>query len=170
MANPCVFLDRDGVINIERGDYTYRLEDFELYPGVPEAIAQLRRGGFNVIVITNQAGISKGIYTADHVMACHEKLRSFVEVDALYYSPYHPDQTESLGRKPGSLLFEKAIARYNINPAQSWMVGDRERDLVPARKLGIATVLIDQTGEDSPFADYVQADLLSAVKEVIMAS
>ena len=58
----CVFLDRDGVLNRERGDYTYKLEDFEVLPGVPEALALLKENGFLLIVVTNQAGVAKGLY------------------------------------------------------------------------------------------------------------
>jgi D-glycero-D-manno-heptose 1,7-bisphosphate phosphatase len=63
MQQKCVFLDRDGVLNRERGDYTYTLEDFEVLPGVPEALALLKQNGYMLIVVTNQGGIAKGLYT-----------------------------------------------------------------------------------------------------------
>ena len=140
------FLDRDGVINVDRGTYTWQLNDFELVPGVPEAIARLKALGYLVVVITNQAGVARGMYTHAEVARCHDYMQQLCnhQIDGIYYSPWHPTVSESLGRKPGSLLFQKAIARFGIDPAQSWMVGDRDRDLIPAHALGMRTILIDQ--------------------------
>src|SRR5688572_17024498 len=122
---PCIFLDRDGVLNAERGDYTYLLEDFEVLPGVPEALKLLKDNGFLLAVITNQGGIAKGLYTRNEVLACHEKLQHACGniINALYYAPSHPSVTESLSRKPDSLMLEKAIARFNIDIDQSWFIG-----------------------------------------------
>lgn len=167
MIIKCVFLDRDGVINSERGDYTYLPEDFILIDGVHEAIDLIKSAGYLAIIITNQAGISKGLYTRDEMNKCHQlMLEELSEIDAVYYSPYHPDQTLSLSRKPDSLLFEKALAKFSIDPEFSWMVGDRERDLIPAKKLNMRTVLIGT--EPSTFADHHAVDLLQAVKEIIL--
>ena len=141
----CVFLDIDGVLNIERGEYTFRLEDFELEYKIPETINKLHLAGFILVIITNQAGIAKGLYTKKDVFACHNKLQQECgnKIQALYYSPYHPDYTESLSRKPGTLMFERAIHKFSIDPSQSFMVGDKVRDLIPAKKLGIKTVLVN---------------------------
>jgi D-glycero-D-manno-heptose 1,7-bisphosphate phosphatase len=163
--NKCVFLDRDGVLNVERGDYTWRLEDFEIVPGVPEAIRELKKKGYLVVVATNQAGIAKGVFTREDMHACHQKLQQACDhlIDAIYYSPHHPNYSNSLTRKPDSLMFEKAITRFDIDPAQSWMVGDKERDLIPARKLGISTIAIGGEPSDK-YADYRAEDLISAVR------
>ncbi len=162
----CIFLDRDGVLNEERGDYTYRLEDFRIPPGVVESLQQLREQGYLLLVITNQAGISKGLYSREEMHACHNYFQEQCGglISHFYYSPYHPTVSESLGRKPGSLLFEKAISKFNIDPQESWMIGDRDRDLIPARKLGMATILIG-TGqfENSPAV----ANLQEATKAVL---
>src|SRR5688572_23291878 len=101
----CIFLDRDGVLNRERGEYTYLTEDFEVIPGVPEALKLLKEKGFLLIVITNQAGIAKELYNRQHVFACHRKLQHACDnvLDALYYAPLHPSVSESLARKPDSL-------------------------------------------------------------------
>ncbi len=162
-----IFLDRDGVINRERGDYTYKIGDFELLPGVTEAIKLMHEAGFKIIVITNQAGIAKGIYTVDEMKACHEKMQQSCNhlIDAIYYAPGHPSFSESLLRKPDSLMFEKAIAKYSIDPANSWMIGDKERDLIPARKLGINTILIGDNS--SAYADYISDDLFTACKLIL---
>ncbi|MEJ8801664.1 D-glycero-alpha-D-manno-heptose-1,7-bisphosphate 7-phosphatase [Pontibacter sp. H249] len=140
----CIFLDRDGVLNRERGEYTYRLDDFEVLPGVPEALRLLKKNGFLLIVVTNQAGIAKELYKKEDVLACHSKLQESCDtlIDAIYYAPGHPNYSESLSRKPNSLMLERAIAKYNIDTAQSWMVGDSERDLQAAGKVGVRSILV----------------------------
>jgi len=163
----CIFLDRDGVINVERGDYTYIPDDFVIHEGVEEAIDSIVAAGFLVIVVTNQAGISKGMYSREDMDTIHKILKDKIKgIHAIYYSPYHPEQTASLSRKPDSLLFEKAIAKYSIDTNYSWMVGDRERDLVPAKKLKMKTILIGT--EHTEYADHMASDLLNAVKEFIL--
>ena len=74
-------------------------------------------------------------------------------IDDFYYAPLHPEISESLSRKPDSLMFERAIAKYNIAVSESYMIGDKERDLIPARKLGIATIILGETVV-SKYADY----------------
>jgi D-glycero-D-manno-heptose 1,7-bisphosphate phosphatase len=150
--NKCVFLDRDGVLNVERGDYTYRPEDFELEERVPEALQLLKQHGYLLIVITNQGGIGKGLYSRQDMDECHQKLQEGCDqlLDAIYYAPGHPSSSESLSRKPGSLLFEKAMARFHIDPAQSWMVGDQPRDVEAAAKVGIRSVLVGQPQANFP--------------------
>ncbi|ALI97916.1 D-glycero-alpha-D-manno-heptose-1,7-bisphosphate 7-phosphatase [Rufibacter tibetensis] len=139
-----VFLDRDGVLNVERGDYTWRLQDFEVCQGVPEALALLKQQGFFLIVVTNQAGITKGLYSKEDVLACHEKLQASCgnSIDAIYMAPGHPSYSESLSRKPDSLMLERAIARFNLDPAKCWLVGDQPRDLQAAQKCGISGILV----------------------------
>jgi D-glycero-D-manno-heptose 1,7-bisphosphate phosphatase len=161
-----VFLDRDGVINEDNPNYTYDLPHFKILPGVPEALEKLKSAGFLLIIVTNQSGIDKGIYSIDQMKACHEFLQSSCNraIDHFYYSPYHRTVTNSLLTKPGSLMFEKAIAKFNIDVSPSWMVGDRGRDLVPARLLGIKTI---QIGQEIPIenerGDYEVDTLLAAV-------
>ena len=72
--NKCIFLDRDGVLNVERGDYTYLPQDFVIADGVTEAIRRIREAGYLAIVITNQAGITKGLYTRGQMQVCHDIL------------------------------------------------------------------------------------------------
>ena len=144
LKNRAVFFDRDGVINVDRNNYTYCQEDFKLMPGIIEVMQALKKRGFLLIVITNQAGIAKGIYTDQEVDELHDHFQNISGqlVDGFYHAPGHPDYSESLSRKPDSLLFEKAIAKFKIDPALSWMIGDKERDLIPAKNLGIKTVLL----------------------------
>ena len=169
LKNKCVFLDRDGVLNEDRPDYSYHLEHFRVLPGVPQALHQLKNAGYLLIVVTNQSGISKGVYTQQDMEACHDYLQQVCGglIDHFYFSPYHPDISESLGRKPGSLLFEKGIAKFGIEPARSWMVGDRERDLVPARQLGMRTILIGNDAGTAGQWDFTTPDLASAARQIL---
>ena len=141
---PCIFLDRDGVLNHDPGDYTYKLEAFRLLDGVPQALHRLKEAGYRLVIITNQSGVAKGIFGAGEIMACYRQLQAWVGhvIDDHYYSPWHEVYSRSLTRKPGSLLFEKAIAKHRIDAARSWMIGDKERDLIPAQQLGIGRIRI----------------------------
>jgi len=163
-----VFLDRDGVLNEERGDYTWRLEDFRVLPDVRESLDLLKKRGFRLIVITNQAGISRGIYTISDYQECHKRLQQEVNglIDDDFYSIYHPEITASLSRKPDSLLFERALAKWKISPSDSWMVGDKIRDLIPAEKLGIKTLMINQGSGKENTGYRLVTNLLQAAQEI----
>ncbi len=167
--NKCIFLDRDGVINVERGDYTFLPEDFSIIEGVPEAIVKIKEAGYLAVVITNQAGITKGIYTREQMHVCHEILMEKTHnlIDKIYYSPYHPSFSESLSRKPETLMIEKAMAKFDIDPKSSWFIGDRKGDIECGQKMGLKTVLIsdDNTVECNP--NFTAKNLLSAVEMII---
>lgn len=162
----CVFLDRDGVLNKDYVDYVYTVDKLEILPGTRDAISALKRAGYLVIVITNQSGIAKGIYTREDMHTVHQEMqRAFDhQIDDFYFAPWHPTVSESLTRKPDSLMFEKAIAKYNIDTKLSWMVGDKERDLIPAKKLGVKTIQVDN--DDSRMADYRVKSLPDALEVI----
>lgn len=167
--NKCVFLDRDGVINRDNPNYTYSVESFEIIPGVLAAVEKLKQAGYFLVVVTNQSGIAQGIYTEEHVNLCHEYFQMACgnKIDHFYFSPYHPTATASLTRKPGTLMFEKAIARFKVDITQSWMVGDRGRDIIPARKLGIRTIQIGDEIEEENKAEYKVNNLLEAATLIL---
>ncbi|MCE2995581.1 MAG: D-glycero-alpha-D-manno-heptose-1,7-bisphosphate 7-phosphatase [Cyclobacteriaceae bacterium] len=159
-----VFLDRDGVLNKDNVNYTYRVADFEILHGVIEALQALHQAGYKLVVVTNQSGIAQGIYKHADVAACHAYMQEQCGgvIDHFYYSPYHPSATHSLTRKPGTLMFEKARAKFDIDFLQSWMVGDRGRDIIPARQLGIRTIQIGDEIEPENKADYMCESLKEA--------
>lgn len=143
-----VFLDRDGVLNLEIGDYIKTLNQFEILPWVGEALKHWKAQGFVFVVVTNQGGLAKGLYTVDTLNQMHQKLAEYllpfeVEILAYYFSPHHPDYGNSLSRKPGSLMLEKAAARFNINLQQSWLIGDKDRDIQAAEALGVKAIKIE---------------------------
>ena len=125
--NKCVFLDRDGILNEDDPNYTYEVSKFNVLPGVPEALRLLKKDGFLLVVVTNQSGIDRGIYTIEQMKACHDYLQENCghAIDKFYFSPYHRSVTNSLLTKPDSLMFEKAIAKFKIDTSEAWMVGDR---------------------------------------------
>lgn len=164
----CVFLDRDGVLNEERGTYTYKLEDFKIIPGVKSALEDLKNAGFFLVVITNQAGITRGLFTKQDMQACHNFLQNETgnHIDSFYYAPNYPDYSNSLLRKPDSLMFEKAIAKHNIAVEYSYMIGNSERDMTPALKLGIQTMYIGETLKQLPI-DYYVSNLREAATIIL---
>ena len=165
----CVFLDRDGVLNEELGDYLYRPEDLIIPEGVVEGLQLLKKAGYLLIVITNQAGIARGLYNADAVYAIHKQMQeaSGNILDDIYFSPHHPEFSgKSLSRKPDSLLLEKAIAKYDVDQDQSWMIGDRVRDMEAGHKAGLKTIQVVSENEPSA-GNFAAANLLEAAKIVL---
>jgi D-glycero-D-manno-heptose 1,7-bisphosphate phosphatase len=170
--NKCVFLDRDGVLNTDDPNYTYRISRFKIIPGVCEALYELKVAGYKLVVVTNQSGIAQGIYTIEQMKICHTYLQNECEhvIDYFYFCPYHPSVSHSLTRKPGTLMFERAIARFDIDIRYSWMVGDRGRDIVPARQLGIRTIQIGDEIEKENRADYEVKSLWEASQLIFKKS
>ena len=154
---PCLFLDRDGVINHDPGDYTKNLSEFTILPTVMEALTLAKDAGFEVVLITNQGGLAKGLYTHEDVADIHAHLKRVCEENGtpildIFYSPHHPSTGKSLSRKPGSLMVERACAKHQLDPARSWMVGDKQRDLDAASPVGVRGVLIEP---NAPLLDAV---------------
>ena len=150
--NKAVFLDRDGVINRKgSGYYVFREEEFFLNKGVTDALKYFISKGYLLIIITNQGGIAKGIYTTTHLEKLHnymiQKLKAFdIVLTDIYYCPHHPDVSQCLCRKPGTLLFEQAIAKYKIDPKGSFMIGDSQIDIQAAEKMKIKGILLPTNG------------------------
>ncbi len=147
--NKAIFLDRDGVINHDPGDYTKSVAEFEILPGVLDTLKKWWDLGYKLIVITNQGGLAKGLYSVHEVEAMHQYFQGQCvmhgfEIEAFYYCPHHEAHTgKCLCRKPGSLLIEKAIHRFNIDPKLSFMFGDRDRDVTCAENAGVKGIKID---------------------------
>lgn len=151
--NKAIFLDRDGTINNNRDQYyIWRKEDLHLNPGVAEALRELRSRGYLLILISNQGGISRGEYSYQDMEALHSHLQSMlkqegVQLDEIYICPHHESVERCLCRKPQPLLIEKSIARFNIDPASSWMIGDSPRDVEAGRAAGLRSILIESNSD-----------------------
>jgi D-glycero-D-manno-heptose 1,7-bisphosphate phosphatase len=167
--NKCIFLDRDGVLNIDRVDYVYRLEDLIIPEGAIEALQKFKEAGYLLIVITNQSGIAKGIYTREDVWKCHHYFQEQCGnlLDDIYFSPHHEKfNSASLTRKPDSLMIEKAIAKYKIDIEASWMIGDAHRDIKAGKKAGVKTIHITESPEES-LSELTTSNLLKASEMVL---
>ncbi|HCY45059.1 MAG TPA: HAD-IIIA family hydrolase [Flavobacteriales bacterium] len=146
-----VFLDRDGVINHDPGDYTKSLEEFIILPDVLEAFQLIKENNYRIILVTNQGGIAKELYPVENVYEIHNHLRAEalkvgVEIDEIYFAPYHDDYGNSLSRKPGSLMVERGLAKFQLNPAKCVLVGDKARDVESGEKVGVPGIQIDVNG------------------------
>lgn len=142
-----IFLDRDGVINFERG-YTHKLEDFVILPDLIEVLQLFKQKDYLLIVISNQSGIAKKLYLQSETEALHtylksELLKNNITLDEIYYCVHHPDVSKCICRKPDSLFVEKALARFNIDASKSYFIGDKERDVEAGEKAGVKGILIE---------------------------
>jgi D-glycero-D-manno-heptose 1,7-bisphosphate phosphatase len=150
--NKAVFLDRDGVINRKGSSYyVFREEEFLFNRGVTDALKYFISKGYLLIIITNQGGIARGIFTVTHLEKLHnymkQQLKALdIELTDIFYCPHHPDVSTCLCRKPGTLLFEQAISKYDVNPKTSFMIGDSRIDVEASRKVGIKGILIPTNG------------------------
>ena len=173
--NKAAFLDRDGVINKKApGDgYITRAEDFELLPEVPEAIVLLNRAGFLVIVVTNQRGIARGLYSQADLADIHNKMKNDLaamgaRIDDVYSCP-HDREPPCACRKPSPGMLLTAAAEHDIDLQNSWMIGDSESDREAGIRAGCRTVAISS---HTPFANEVTQDLqaeslLAAAKKIL---
>lgn len=142
-----VGLDRDGVINRDLGDYCYTVEDFDPIPGSVDAVAQLRRKGYKIAVISDQGGIEKGIYTPEQVDKVHEHMLGlFGEagcafIDAIYYSA--SSRKEDPFAKPNTGMFKRCENEIkDIKFKEGYYVGDKIKDLKAAMNMGARPVLV----------------------------
>ena len=142
-----VFLDRDGVLNraIVRDGKPYppdSVEALEILPQVPEALADLKRAGFLLLVVTNQPDVGHGRQQRERVEAIHEKLQACLPIDAIF-TCYHTDGDGCDCRKPMPGMLLKAAAQYGLDLASCYMVGDRWRDVDAGCEAGCQAVLLD---------------------------
>ena len=159
-----VFLDRDGVINEKapEGEYICSLDELQLLPGVPQSIARLNRAGLRTVVVSNQRGIAKRLYSAETVNEIHKAIQETLgkhgaRLDAFFICPHDKDQCGC--RKPLAGMFEQAVKAFpGVRPDESIMIGDSLVDIEFGRRLGMPTILI----EGAP--DRHKPDLAEAIR------
>lgn len=175
-----VFLDRDGTINPDR-HYLSRPEQFELFPGVADALHRLGTAGFRLIVITNQSGIGRGYFTAADLDAVHARMEELlsdrgVHLDAIYVAPEAPGQP-SRYRKPSPESLLDARDTHGVDLSRSFMVGDKWIDVETGRNAGCAASLLVRTGygaetereERERLGDTIVVDDLPSAADWILA-
>jgi len=147
MRFKCAFLDRDGVINQDRG-YISKISDFKIYPGVGKAISLLNKKNYLVIIITNQSGVGRGLIKIKELENLHNYLKKKIKkdgakIDDIFYCPFHPEfgkgkfKKKSNDRKPGDGMIRKAIKKWKIEIKTSFMIGDKISDKMSAKKAKI---------------------------------
>jgi histidinol-phosphate phosphatase family protein len=179
MRRKAIFLDRDGVIN-EDLDWIASPEELEIYPFAAKAIARANEAGFLVIVVTNQSVIARGLCTLETLERIHAKMEGELaaggaRVDAIFFCPHHPDYSEGelCGcRKPETGLVDKAVREFGIEPAESYMIGDKTSDIQTGINAGMQTILVrtGKAGKDGQFrvsADWIEDDLLCAITRIL---
>lgn len=150
MRKAC-FLDRDGVVNVEVC-YLHEPEKTELNPGIVEALKKLRAAGYLAIVITNQAGVAKGIFPEADIARTHARIQELLAaegaaVDDFFYCPHHPDITgECACRKPAPGMILEAAKKWDIDLSGSFLIGDRLSDIFAGRNAGLAAEYLVMTG------------------------
>ena len=149
---PAIFLDRDGVV-IEDVHYLATTDQVRFVPGSADAIAALNRAGWPVVIVTNQAGVGRGLFDIEAVHAVHrhlaEQLAGYgARIEAFYFCPHHPTaevpefRTVCSCRKPQPGMLKQAAEELGLDLANSWMVGDRETDLQAGAAAGTRTILV----------------------------
>ncbi|MFL5295083.1 MAG: D-glycero-alpha-D-manno-heptose-1,7-bisphosphate 7-phosphatase [Phenylobacterium sp.] len=164
---PALFLDRDGVLNEDRG-YVSRWEDFRWIPGAKETVAAFNRAGWLVIVVTNQSGVGRGFYTEEAMHALHARMAEDLaaaggHVDAFYHAPHHPEapleayrHPDPPLRKPNPGMILQALSEWPIDREASLLIGDKPSDLQAALRAGIRGVLF----EGGDLAEFLKAEAL----------
>lgn len=173
MKKPAVFLDRDGVVNKDTG-YISSIKDFELYSYSISSIKRLNNAGFFVFLITNQAGIARGLFTEEDLEDIHTYFKSQLhvngaKVDKIYYSPYHPDPAvckhkkyckDSDLRKPKPGMIKTAVNDFEIDLKKSFLVGDSVGDIQAGQSMEIFSIGV-KTGNAVNNKIGVTADIMT---------
>lgn len=150
-AAKAVFFDRDGTLNVDT-EYLYKIEEFQWIEGAVEAIRYCNEKGYLAIVVTNQSGVARGYFTEEDVRRLHRWMnedlkRRGAHIDAFYFCPHHPQGSVDKYaitcdcRKPAPGLVEEACRTYGIDPARSFFIGDKERDVECGRRAGVKGIL-----------------------------
>lgn len=171
---PAVFLDRDGVLTVEKG-YIAAKKDMEIFSYAAECIRQIHQKGYYAIVVTNQSGVARGFFTEETLRKMNDELMDRTGVDAVYYCPHHPEgkmkqyRCRCHCRKPETGMFDMACKQFDINMEKSYMVGDRAGDIIMGQKAGMTTVLLESGYgtarlEQNIMPDYICKDLRNVVE------
>ena len=176
-----VFLDRDGVINVDSPDYIKSWTEFDFIPGSRRAIARLTRAGIRVIVITNQSAINRGMVPLNELETMHRRMQQAVadrggRITDIFFCPHQPDEGCSC-RKPQPGMILAAGRRYHIELSAAVMVGDSAKDIQAGRAAGCGCNMLVQTGNgkaalqtleaSGQAPDHVAADLDRAVAWIL---
>lgn len=172
MGKKIVFLDRDGVINklVERDGRMVSprtFADFEILPGVPTAIRELIKHGFEVVVVTNQPDITRGLMKIEELERMHKLVYS-LGVNEIRFCP-HSSENNCECRKPKAGMLNMQLITYTEAPFEKWMIGDRETDVICGQLVGARTIRIAHGARVVSLAEYIAEDLKQAASYVVSA-
>jgi D-glycero-D-manno-heptose 1,7-bisphosphate phosphatase len=148
MSKKAIFLDRDGVlVDNSQHYYVWKSDQLTLVDGAIENLKILMQKGFQLFIVSNQGGISRGLYSKDDILKLHaELIQTFrannIEIAEIVFCPHHPEVEKCLCRKPDSLMIEKLVAKYKIHKTDSYLIGDSLSDIEAAEKAGIQGIQI----------------------------
>ena len=179
----CVFLDRDGTINVEVS-YLHRVEDVQLIKNVPEAINLLNHNGYKVIVLSNQSGVARGYFSEEDVRGVNREIDRLIrlkggEIEDFYFCPHYLGgkiqkyAIQCSCRKPGIGMIGRAAQDYDIDISNSYMIGDKASDVKMANNAGCRSILVktgyglEECSNIAIEADFIAEDLLDAAKWII---
>ncbi|MDP8162283.1 D-glycero-beta-D-manno-heptose 1,7-bisphosphate 7-phosphatase [Pasteurella skyensis] len=179
MKQKAIFLDRDGTLNIDY-DYVHKIDDFDFIEGVIPTLRKFKEKGYLLVLVTNQSGIGRGIFTEEQFLELTQWFdwslaEQGIDFDGIYYCPHHPEKAlgeykqECDCRKPKPGMFLQAIDELNIDPAQSFIVGDKLSDILAGENAGVKTKVLVRTGHKLTEkaiakADYVLDSLVDLLK------
>ena len=148
MSKKAIFLDRDGVL-VDNSEhyYIWETDQLTLVGGAIENLKLLSQKGFQLFIVSNQGGISRGLYSKDDIQKLHTELvqifrANLIEIVEIAFCPHHPEVEKCLCRKPDSLMIERLIAKYKIDKSDSYLIGDSQSDMDAAEKAGIQGIQI----------------------------
>ena len=156
-----IFLDRDGVINSDVGHYyIYRVEDFIINKGIINSLKRFQDAGYLLIIISNQGGVAKGIYSCKDVTKVHDYLETRLKENGIllkeiYYCPHHESVASCECRKPSPYMINEAIQKYNIDINSSYLIGDSKRDIEAAEAAGVKGIKIEANEDISIYCDRI---------------
>ena len=166
---PAVFFDRNGVLTEEKS-YVTCMGELNIFPYAAECVRKIHEKGYYAIVVTNQSGVARGLFTEDELKEMNAYLIGQTGADAVYYCPHHPEgkveayRKQCRCRKPGTGMIERACREFAIDMEHSYMVGDRAGDIMAGKNAGLKTVLVESGYgtarlEREVTADHVMEDL-----------
>lgn len=156
-----IFLDRDGVINSDLGHYyIYRVEDFVINKGIINSLKRFQEAGYKLIIISNQGGVAKGIYSCEDVNKVHTYLETELKenhifLQDIYYCPHHDSIASCECRKPSPYMINLAVEKYGIDIHKSYLIGDSKRDIEAAKAAGVKGIKIEANEDISIYCDKI---------------
>lgn len=173
MMKPAAFIDRDGTL-VEEVNFLSRVEDLRLFPFTFEAVERLKKNGFRIVVVTNQSGIGREMFTENDMRAIHDRIQIELDgmIDAFYFCPHLPTENCSC-RKPRTRMIKRACEDFSIDLERSWMIGDKKLDIETGFNAKVKTALVltgygrKEIGSLTRQPDLTAENLLVAVEKII---